>query len=94
MDGLWTCEACGLDVIDEEREAHACRRGETDYKIEGNVLWYFDGFKWSKRTLPKSDESKQRDMTTLFRRRGNRTRCNQVYILSCFYLLDRRSKVE
>ena len=53
------CSQCGLDLIDEERVSHICERKDTEYRIEGNILYYFDGFRWYKHVLSISPEMKR-----------------------------------
>jgi hypothetical protein len=50
-DGIGKCSNCGLDLIEEEEASHLCQKKETDYRLEGNFLWFFDGFRWFKHSL-------------------------------------------
>jgi len=59
MDGIVKCPRCRLSLIEEESDTHFCQRKETDYRLEGSILWFFDGFRWFKHKL--SDESYHRE---------------------------------
>jgi hypothetical protein len=43
---LTQCSHCGLWLISEELSAHICKKGEETYELKGNILRYFDGFRW------------------------------------------------
>lgn len=48
---IFRCPTCGLQVIAEEISTHQCKRHVVDYKIEGNILWLYDGANWYPRKL-------------------------------------------
>jgi hypothetical protein len=47
------CIKCNKVLIAEEFDTHACERRKKvkDYKIEGNILWLYDGINWYPRKL-------------------------------------------
>ncbi len=47
---LSKCVKCGRSLIFEELESHECKK-VTDYRIEGKILWLFDGEIWYPRKL-------------------------------------------
>jgi hypothetical protein len=49
-------------LIAEEVIMHVCEKGEETYTIEGDILRYFDGFRWYRYRLPTKME--QPDKTT------------------------------
>lgn len=61
-ENLLKCDYCGLMIIFEELETHVCRDVE-NYKIEGKILWVFDGIRWIPRKLSSitSDGTLQQD---------------------------------
>ena len=50
MDNILRCNQCGIPIIAEEIQIHKCRKVE-NYRIEGNLLWVFDGERWIPRKL-------------------------------------------
>lgn len=56
------CPKCSKVLIAEEFEAHECikRKKVVDYKIEGNILWLYDGANWYPRKLLKTTDSERR----------------------------------
>ena len=44
------CSKCNRKLIIEEVELHECRK-VVDYRIEGSILWLFDGEIWYPRKL-------------------------------------------
>ena len=49
------CSKCGYSVIAEESKSHVCK-DVVDYKIEGKILWLFDGEIWYPRKLLHLDQ--------------------------------------
>lgn len=47
---LTKCPNCGYSIIAEELDFHECRK-VLDYRIEGKILWLFDGEIWYPRKL-------------------------------------------
>ena len=45
-----SCPKCHRTLIIEELETHECRK-VLDYRIEGKILWLFDGEIWYPRKL-------------------------------------------
>ena len=58
LSNISRCIKCGLQVISEEFQIHQCKK-VIDYKIEGNILWVFDGRRWIPRKIspPKNKHS-------------------------------------
>jgi hypothetical protein len=49
-NNITKCIRCGLQIIEEESNLHQCRK-LIDYKVEGTILWGFDGERWIPRKL-------------------------------------------
>ena len=52
------CSKCHRDLIAEEIDTHECRK-VIDYKIEGKILWLFDGERWYPRKLRSTENLRQ-----------------------------------
>ena len=63
-----SCSRCGRSLIAEEKLLHECRK-VLDYKIEGTILWLFDGDMWYPRKLRHQPQGNTENNP----RRGNST---------------------
>ncbi len=52
------CPKCGRTLIEEEVDVHECRK-VLDYRIEGKILWLFDGEIWYLRKLRSTENLHQ-----------------------------------
>lgn len=75
------CAVCGLALIDEEKETHECRK-VVDCRVEGSILWLFDGFTWYPRKLLHLSKG-QKNPTEFYkyknRRQGNGTKKDHIF---------------
>ena len=50
MMNITKCKNCGYSLIDEELDSHICKK-VIDYKIQGKIIWLFDGEIWYPRKI-------------------------------------------
>lgn len=50
MTNFAKCDKCGLSLIIEEESEHQCKK-VVDFKIEGGIIWMFDGTIWVPRKM-------------------------------------------